>query len=329
MKLSILIAAYNVAPFIEKCVLSCEKQDLEKHLYEIIVVNDGSTDDSLNLLEKLKTEVSNLVIISQKNSGLGAARNIALKHAKGEYVWFIDGDDYIGEHILKKILNEINSKQLDILVLDYAIVNENYEVTKKNANNITELKGVCSGSDFYIDNHEKSYTVLYVFKKRLFDLNRLLFQERINMQDSEILPKLLFYTNRISFLKLVSYYYVQQPNSFTNSIDGAKRYAYFLSIIVVRNSLIDFQEKIKYIQPDLAFGIDKKLEGLQHILYNHLLFFSYENEWLVKIIKLLKENKLYPLQYKAKGKMQILKIGLNSYPVVTKWFVDKIQALRK
>ncbi len=126
MKLSILIAAYNVEKFIKKCILSCASQNLEVTTYEIIVVNDGSTDGTLNLLENLKKEITNLVVINQNNSGLGAARNTALKHAKGEYVWFIDGDDYIAKNSLTEILSAIALNKLEVLVLNYEVVNDNF-----------------------------------------------------------------------------------------------------------------------------------------------------------------------------------------------------------
>jgi glycosyltransferase involved in cell wall biosynthesis len=329
MKISILIAAYNVEEFIEKCIISCCNQDLDKNLFEIIVVNDGSTDSTLSILNNLKKSITNLVVINQVNSGLGAARNTALLNAKGKYIWFIDGDDFIKENILNKIINEIEEHELNILVLDYAIVNQYHEIIKTNANELKNFNEICSGSEFYSSNFEKSYTVLFIFENKLFELNNLFFKERINMQDSEILPKILLHTNRISFLKSVAYYYVQHENSFTNSTNGKKRYEYFSSIIEVRNSLIDFQNQIQYLNPQLYMGLEKKINALHHIIFNHLLFFKYEKKWLLEILKLLKTNNLYPLQYDARGKFLLLKILLNNFPLTTKWFIDLIQKARK
>ncbi len=329
MKLSILIAAYNVEKFIKKCILSCASQNLEVTTYEIIVVNDGSTDGTLNLLENLKKEITNLVVINQNNSGLGAARNTALKHAKGEYVWFIDGDDYIAKNSLTEILSAIALNKLEVLVLNYEVVNDNGITLVTNANNIELNQLIITGAEFYEKNYSKSYSWTFVFKKSVFIDHKLWFKERINMQDSEIMPKLMIHIQRLSFLKSTCYYYVQQINSFTNTTSGEKRFKYFESIIEVKESLELFLENEAKNNLQIKNGLVGKIEGLHQIVFNHLLFFSYEKEWLLKIIQLLKQHNLYPLQHKAKGKMQMLKIGLNNYPIATKWLVDKIQSLRK
>lgn len=329
MKLSILIAAYNVEKFIEKCVLSCCDQDLLTSEYEIIIIDDDSSDSTLNILEKLQEMYVNVRVYNQENSGLGAVRNKGVLKAIGSYVWFIDGDDFLESNILKKILHNIESKNLETLVLNYNIVDEQGHILGKNVNEIEISQKVISGSKFYNTNYSKSYTWSFIFKRELFVENKVFFKERINMQDSEILPKLMFHVDRIAFLNEACYNYVQQPNSFTNTINSAKRYRYFESIVEVEKSLQDFLKKDVANNELMKEGLEKKIEGLQHVIFNHLIFFNYDKEWLLKIIKLLKRNSLYPLKHKAKGKMKLLKIGLNNWPLVTKWVVDKMLSTRK
>jgi glycosyltransferase involved in cell wall biosynthesis len=121
VKLSIIIAAYNVEKFIEKCIYSCVHQNFDKSLYEIVVVNDGSKDNTTKILNKLETKIENLHTIYQENSGLGASRNIGLKNALGDYVWFIDGDDYIENNCLEAMLKLLTEEQSDVLVLNYTV----------------------------------------------------------------------------------------------------------------------------------------------------------------------------------------------------------------
>lgn len=323
MKLSIIIAAYNVEKYIEKCIYSCVQQEYDNNFYEIIVVNDGSTDKTLEILNKLKGEIDNLKIFHQKNAGLGASRNKGLKECRGEYVWFIDGDDYIKENILKEIIFEINKNDLDTLVLNYSVVDAEYNITSSNLNNLFGTNDIITGSVFYKNNYSKSYSWLFVFKRSLFDNGEINFKERINMQDSEILPKLMINTHRLSFLKTSSYYYVQHDDSFTNSSNGDKRFAYFESIIEVRESLLAILKANE--NEDLRFGINRKLDSLHEVVFNHLVFFQYENDWFKKTIEMLKLNGYYPLRNNPKGKMKLIKFGLNLNPVFVKKMIDLIR----
>ena len=136
-KLSIIIPVYNVMNYVSKCLESILNQPFED--YEIICVNDGSTDDSLKELQKFKQD--KVVIIDKKNEGSGIARNTALAIAKGEYVFFVDGDDWIEENSLEKMIARADELQTDILIFggiscyelpngDYKKQNGGYSINK-------------------------------------------------------------------------------------------------------------------------------------------------------------------------------------------------------
>lgn len=322
-KLSIIIAAYNVDQYIEKCINSCVHQDISPDLYEIIVVNDGSTDNTLMILGNLYKKIPNLKVVHQENSGLGASRNTGLKVSNSDYVWFIDGDDYLEENCLSGILCLLEKQKLDVLVMNYSLAFEENGDVIKLSNIWKYVNDVTSGTTFYASNYEKSHTWLFVFKRALFYDNCLFFKARINMQDSELLPKLMFHAKRVAHLNKVCYYYLQQNNSFTNTNNGQKRYNYFKSIIEVRKSLDEFSNLIENHQ--MIYGIKKKIELLHHVVFNHLVFFNYDIKWLLKIIDLLTQNGFYPLKYDAKGIMYIVKVGLNNSPVFTKYLIEKYQ----
>lgn len=100
MKLSIGIPAYNVEKYIVSCLTSVVKQDLSFSDYEIIIVNDGSTDATLVKVIEFAKDYPNFVIISKENEGPGISRNVCIEKAQGEYIWFIDSDDTIKENFL-------------------------------------------------------------------------------------------------------------------------------------------------------------------------------------------------------------------------------------
>lgn len=125
MKISIIIPVYNIEEYIEECIQSIIKQTLKE--IEVICINDGSTDSCLKILEKYSKENSNIKIINQKNRGQGFSRNIALDHCNGEYVFFLDGDDYIKENALERMYIYAKNENLDILTFDaYLFYDKNY-----------------------------------------------------------------------------------------------------------------------------------------------------------------------------------------------------------
>jgi len=322
MQLSIIIAAYNVEKLIEKCVLSSfEEKTIDQ--VEILVVDDGSTDQTQQILDHLQTTIPNLKIIHQKNSGLGASRNIGLRSAKGTYVWMIDGDDFLEPDIIKVILENIKENN-DIYCVNYNVTNQNGHVLSKAYPN-HYLPNVISGTQYYQVNYEKNYTWQYIFRRALFLENDIWFKERINMQDSEILPRILYYVKSVKYLDIVGYNYVQYQNSFTNTQDASKRYKYFQSIIEVRDSLQQFGERIKTQNPELFSGVQKKLESLHQVVFNHLVFYKYKNEDFKKNINLLKQTGFFPVKAKAKGKMKLMKYSINTFPSLTNFIFNIIK----
>ncbi len=120
-KLSIIIPAYKVDGYIEKCIRSLENQDLPKDDYEIIVTNDGSPDRCREIVEGLQAEFPNIILINQENQGVSMARNNAIAKAVGEYILPIDPDDYVVPNVLRLVYDNAKSRNLDVLYLAYEI----------------------------------------------------------------------------------------------------------------------------------------------------------------------------------------------------------------
>ena len=105
MLLSIIVPAYKVEGYIERCIRSLEDQDLSKEQYEIIITNDGSPDRCKEIVESLQDEFPNIILINQENQGVSMARNNAMAIAKGKYILPIDPDDYVVPNSFIKIIN--------------------------------------------------------------------------------------------------------------------------------------------------------------------------------------------------------------------------------
>ena len=131
LRLSIIIPLYNVAEFIERCVLSLEQQDIAKEEYELIMINDGSPDNSREVVLGLMQQFKNIVFIEQENKGVSLARNAGIDKALGRYLLFIDPDDYIAPNRLKRVLKTAEDQDAQITFLGYRFLLEDNTVKKE------------------------------------------------------------------------------------------------------------------------------------------------------------------------------------------------------
>lgn len=314
MRLTIIIAAYNVEAFLERCVRSCDAIR-SRELVEILIVDDGSTDATPKIAARLQAQLPNLKVIRQQNRGLGASRNVGIQNAKGKYMWMIDGDDYLEPGALDVVLEQM-TENLDVYCVNYNVADAGEKVLYKGYPE-HYIGEVLTGAAYYDLNYEKNYTWQYIFRKDLFVENRLGFKERINMQDSEILPQVMLYAKSVKYLDLVGYNYVQYAHSFTNTHDPQKRYDYFRSIIEVRDSLQRFGPRVQAQHPLLYSGIQKKLGALDQVVLSHLVFYRYKSSDFRKNLALLKRAGFYPLKANVRGRMKIVKYGINIFPRIT------------
>lgn len=134
--ISVIIPVYNVVNYLKECLDSVCNQTYKD--LEIICVNDGSTDGSLDILKEYEKQDSRISIISQENKGLSAARNVALDCANGEYIYFLDSDDYIELNALEELYNVSNQKELDIVLFKLLVLDD--ETNEKSISNYWEMK---------------------------------------------------------------------------------------------------------------------------------------------------------------------------------------------
>lgn len=118
MFISFIVPVYNTEEYLSACLDSLLTQDLSLDEYEIICINDGSTDNSLAILQKYESQYQNIFIITQNNAGVCKSRNAGLLKAKGKYIWFIDSDDFIEKNSLKRLKTVICSREYDRIIVD-------------------------------------------------------------------------------------------------------------------------------------------------------------------------------------------------------------------
>ena len=232
MTLSIIIPIYNVEKYLEKCLQSCVNQGIDGSLYELVLVNDGSQDNSVKIAENFCEKYHNIRLISQDNQGLSAARNTGFKHANGEYVWYVDSDDWISRNSISIIIDCIKSHHPDVLHFSAAKVTEGKEEKMYDLSYLT-LTGIDALKKFTYP-----CAPFYVFRRNFLTCNSFKFKEGIYHEDMELIPRILCMAETVVRIPDVLYYYmVQNPTSITN-VPNLKRSYDYISIIC--NSLLSF-----------------------------------------------------------------------------------------
>lgn len=236
MKLSIIVPIYNVAPYLRKCVDSLLVQDISD--YEIILVNDGSTDDSGWIADEIVKEavgraidektnnqlpIANsptLHVIHQSNAGLSAARNTGIAAATGDYILFVDSDDYLQPNVLGALMEQVEREYLDVLRFDYQNVRQTeageYEVFQPNKypHQVDTCREVVDG-ETYLD--ERMGYACYACQ---FVINRELtgtFTPGIHYEDTEWLPRMMLAAKRVNSASIVVYNYLVRQGSITQA----------------------------------------------------------------------------------------------------------------
>lgn len=225
MLLSIIVPGQNVEAYIGKCLDSLLYQDISSSDYEIIVVNDGSTDRTKEIVEGYVSFHSNVILINQQNKGLSGARNSGVKVARGSYVMYIDSDDYIEKNVLKELLAQAERDNLDVLRYNYRNVDEDYKVIVPKRNNklYVDYSGdVTDGFSFLT--HRLGYACYaWQFLIKVEIAKNVLFKEGIYFEDTEWAPRMLNEAKRVASTDVVVYNYMKRTNSITNAVDEAKK----------------------------------------------------------------------------------------------------------
>jgi len=226
LKLSIIIPVYNVEKYVEKCLLSCAQQDCGSAIYEIIVVNDGTNDNSLTIVEDVASKYDNIYITSQLNAGLSEARNKGLSLAKGEYVWFVDSDDWIDTNCLTDIMKHLNG--IDVLAMGCRFIingkpSTEYRVSDENAisGKILLAKGIIKAAPFY------------VYKRSFLDEYGLRFMPGVYHEDFEFTPRMLYFADNMKVYKGIVYNYLIREGSIMQTVSPKRSFDYVKVVVAL------------------------------------------------------------------------------------------------
>lgn len=307
MILSVVVPVYNVEKYLARCLESIVDQNLDSNLYEIIIVNDGSPDKSLEIANSFQEKYSNIKIISQENQGLSGARNAGIKHADGKYIYFIDSDDYIERNVFKQLLEIQELLDVDFLAFkasrtslsDYKVdIDFNQQIDLKTLNN-----KVTNGIDFISKNNFLNGPWWYIFKSSLLKKSGLLFEKGRMVEDGIFTTELLLNCDRVLWLDIDIYRYFINENSIVKSKNEAH-------LIKLNN---DFRFVIHKFQDLIKLAKEKKgdLDAINRLKSRQ------ESYLFFLLVRLTKSSTSYKIIQEIIQEMKFL----NVYPM--KKFIGK------
>ncbi|WP_313359709.1 glycosyltransferase [Empedobacter sp.] len=261
-KISVIVPVYNTEKYLSKCLDSILNQTLKE--IEVIVVNDGSKDDSQEIIDEFVSKDSRLVSIQKENGGLSDARNAGIDKAKGEFIAFVDSDDYIDLAMLEKMYELAERDESEIVLCDLVKVNENGKEFRDLPQSPQLPEKIILSDDFTIFGEMSCFACNKIFKKALFENHR--FRNGIHFEDIELIPKLVLDSSIISKINEPFYKYFERQNSIskTHTEKG-------LDMFVAVNEVTNYFYQSKYN----TFATELKRFQIIQGYYSYLAYLAY------------------------------------------------------
>lgn len=231
--ISVVVPVYNIATIVNYCIDSLMRQSVDN--WELILVDDGSTDNSLEILNRYAQQDARIKVVSKINGGLSSARNFGIEHASGDWILFVDGDDYLADNAIE-ILSDLNEKEnVDVIQYGYNEVSDySHRVLCLHPESYTyETSLEKRFENLYTIGGEAASACTKLFKREIFD--KIKFKEGIIHEDEEFTTRLLFEINTILYCDVKLYQYVRRENSIITSRFNRKR----LDLIGIMNNRIN------------------------------------------------------------------------------------------
>ncbi len=309
IKISFIIPVYNVENYLEECITSILNQ-FDNDI-EVIIINDGSTDNSKTICEKYEKLDERIKFYDQSNSGVSYTRNKALKYAKGKYIMFVDSDDYVSDNFSIEISNFLND-DYDLIAFGYDKVYLNKKISYLPSINYSDKKLFYHA--IFDDDCVAGYLPNKLFKRDIIINNNLFLNEKIAYcEDLLFCFNYMKFVNKIKIIDSSFYNYRMRNGSITNCFDSHKYISLFLALntiyyetndlyvknrisifyldnyVFLKKYLNNFVDKEKYINSDILIK-EKEIVKMNGIIF---IFKFYLKKYIPKIFRILKKISKY------------------------------------
>lgn len=224
MQLSIIIPVYNVEQYIRACIESVFQQGLDENTFEVILVNDGTKDNSFGVIDDIIRAHDNIIVEKQENQGLSVARNTGIAKAKGDYILFLDSDDLLIENTLGKLMAALNNSSPDILYAGFIkMTNEEIDTRKMKAQEEFIYRETTGKKSFLEDyNARECYAWRAFYKRTFLKEKHLRFIPGIYFEDVPFTTECYLEAGKCIRTDYTFYIYRQRPGSIVSAINMKK-----------------------------------------------------------------------------------------------------------
>tara|TARA_R110000868_G_scaffold317430_1_gene578259 strand:+ start:5022 stop:5993 length:972 start_codon:yes stop_codon:yes gene_type:complete len=290
MKISFIIPAYNAENYIKKCIDSILNQGVDAGHFEIIIVNDGSVDSTDDICLQLQRQYPTIKYFNKKNSGPGDTRNFGIAKATGEYIWFVDADDYLVANVLPRIVMEIK-EGLDLYMVGYQFVDkEGIQIKKQEY-----IEEVLTPKESLDKGQFINYVWCKIIRRVVLLDNDISFKKDISTaEDFHFSFKLLRAIQFLKTLDIIGYVYVQHPNSLMTSRSEKHMIKLAEDSVLIGRELRCIVNEIPEKQHRRGFNawLSNYLFGLLFSLFR----FNYSYSFVAHILNELKKDGNYPIK---------------------------------
>ncbi|MCQ2246334.1 MAG: glycosyltransferase [Bacteroidaceae bacterium] len=296
MKLSFIIPLYNAEAYIGKCLDSILYSDVDRKEYEVIVIDDGSTDNGLAIARQYEQQYDNIKVLTQTNQGQSVARNYGIREAKGKYIWFVDSDDYVDATSISSVMDMMDEKNVEIckFCMDVFDKEGNHHIST-----IPELenKTVYSGLQLFEKNCVIGSVCNSFFLRKFIVDNKLEFFPRIIHQDSEFSIRSTALSKSILYVNSPFYIYRYNTESCTRSKNYNKLLKAHVSDAIIAHNIRLFVNESE-LNTTLSTYLNKfSFSLLKGRIYSYLSKKGpFQRELAKEFINKLKDLGEYPIK---------------------------------
>ena len=293
--LTYIVPVYNMERIIGRCLQSLVKQDLPEDAYEIIVVDDGSTDGSRAVVEAMAQSHPQLRLLCQDNQGVSQARNFALESARGKYVQFVDSDDLLLENRMAPLVQRAVDEALDVLVFNYNIADISGNVTLTACDTVTVPDAVTTGVE-YLQHHRMSpYVWRYLIRRDYIIGNGWQFNKElihfIVCEDGDFIAHFLLDARRVVASDVAPYCYVNRSDSAMHNQDRDHLRNRILSQV---NSAVSIEETIRRYEEKTSEAAPASARGLRNVYLYFSMTKALTTGCVDETLAAMKQAGLYP-----------------------------------
>ncbi|EGN57685.1 glycosyltransferase [Hallella multisaccharivorax DSM 17128] len=301
-QLSVIIPMYNAEKYIGACLDSILSSGLQRDTYEMIVVNDGSTDKGPEIVQDYAARYDHITYLTQENQGQSTARNFGICQCHGEYVWCVDADDKVNDEAARVPFLLKAYPDIDILAVQLQDTAEDGTLLCKSCEqpSMAHDKAI-SGRDAVLQGYNPSSVCALVVRRGLMMDKDLFFHVGITHQDVELSYRLMAYANRVVFTNLAPYVYLYHFGSTSKSLDPQKKIKYLSDDCVIIESFRKLSDNFRSSDPQLSAVIDDRVRAIHFgMAYN---LWGNRRQWKSAginkgVIQRMKERGLFPLPHR-------------------------------